>query len=181
MGKTIVAWLVVPIWIALSALGLYLASGFSMSAFDPQGFLYQRINQPDFDSVFVVQMNGAFDEPLIDTVVHIANAEQCLCQVSSSRHINTVKSLAVEQGKRNVEVSIESIPYLQSVVTTTPAIAVFDGDGRLSYLGPYSTGVGCFTGNGQVEPYLTYEAEVGAVVPVDVSGCYCVNQQAKPV
>ena len=181
-SKQIVAWLVVPIWIVLSAAGLYLISGLTTSAFDPNGTLYERINRPDFDQEFALHLTKSLNKPLNNLVLHIASGEQCLCQVSSSRHINTVKTLAQEQGKLNIDLQVNTDRYLQSVITSTPAIAVFDQEGRLSYLGPYATGMGCFTGNGQVEPYLNYRADVGgAVVPVDAAGCYCANDKARAV
>jgi hypothetical protein len=79
----------------------------------------------------------------------------------------------VALSKRNETVYFENIQGLSSILTSTPAIAVFDDLGNLSYLGPYSTGIGCLSGNGTVEPYLDVKSTMGAIVPLESTGCYC--------
>jgi hypothetical protein len=78
-------------------------------------------------------------------------------------------------------VSIQLIPYLHSVVTVTPAIVVLYGKGACLFSVCIQPALVALPEMAKLNPYLTYEAEVSAVVPVDVSACYREKQQAKLV
>jgi len=120
-------------------------------------------------------ISNAIHKSLAKTVVHIISQDSCLCQLTASRHIHEVKGKVSSIGKTNITVNIEDTPGLSDILSSTPAIAVFDDEERLIYLGPYSTMVGCLSGNGTVEPYLDSKAALGAIIPLEATGCYCSN------
>jgi hypothetical protein len=55
-----------------------------------------------------------------------------LCQLTATGHIKSMKDVAECIGKRNKTVYIEKIQGFSSILTSTPAIAVFDDFGNLS-------------------------------------------------
>lgn len=164
---------VIPIWLFTVIFGLFFASKSTEVLFDASGSLYRASIQPEFDSEFSMLISGALDQALAKTVVHIISEDDCLCQLTASRHIHEVKDKVSRFGNTNITVNVEDIPGLGDILSSTPAIAVFDLEGSLAYLGPYSTGIGCLSGNGTVEPYLDRKATLGAIIPLEATGCYC--------
>jgi hypothetical protein len=60
-------------------------------------------------------------------------------------------------------------------ITASPAVAIWDRDGKLAYFGPYSEGLTCNSSNSFIEPILQ---ALSAGRPVDAThtmavGCYC--------
>ena len=175
MGRRekLVVYFVLPIWSALILAGLLFYSSSSLKPFDPEGRLYSIANTSDFDLTFSAKISKALGTSTKNMVVHMYDDFTCICQLASSAHIAAVKSLVTDAGKSNVAVNMSDFPSLADIVPSVPSVAIFDGDGQLSYLGPYSTGIGCFTGNGTVEPYIDTTTTIGAVIPFDANGCYC--------
>ncbi|MFJ4144548.1 DUF6436 domain-containing protein [Pseudomonas sp. NPDC089734] len=63
-------------------------------------------------------------------------------------------------------------------VTASPAVAIWDKEGRLAYFGPYSEGLTCNASNSFIEPILNALIEgrsVNATHTLAV-GCYCAWQ-----
>ncbi|MFP4898105.1 DUF6436 domain-containing protein [Paraburkholderia sp. BR14312] len=60
-------------------------------------------------------------------------------------------------------------------IPASPAIAIWDANGKLAYAGPYSTGLVCSSNNSFVEPILNKLVEGLHVEPVPMVavGCYC--------
>jgi hypothetical protein len=164
---------VISLWVTSVIVGLFFASKSTEVPFDFSGSLYSASTQPNFDSDFSLLISAVTNTPLAQTVVHFLSEDSCLCQLVASRHINEVKNQATGFGMTNITVNIEDIPELSDILNSTPAIAIFDYEGNLAYLGPYSTGIGCFSGNGTVEGYLDSKADLGAIIPLEVTGCYC--------
>lgn len=173
--KQVLMMVVISLWVISVIVGLFFASKSTEVPFDFSGSLYSASTQPNFDSDFSLLISAATNTPLAQTVVHFVSENSCLCQLVASRHINEVKDQATSFGKTNITVNIEDIPGLNDIMNSTPAIAIFDDEGNLAYLGPYSTGIGCFAGNGTVEPYLDSNADLGAIIPLEATGCYCNN------
>jgi hypothetical protein len=171
--KNALLGVIIPLWLIIATVGLLFTSKSTEKPFDPNGALYLASNKPDFDSQVNRLLYGVLHTSLNNVVVHITSNNNCLCQLTATRHIKSVKDAAEYIGKRNETVYIENIQGLSNILTSTPAVAVFDDLGNLSYLGPYSTGIGCLSGNGTVEPYLDVKSTLGAIVPLESTGCYC--------
>ncbi len=163
----------IMVWLIVILIGLLFASKITEKQFDPAGVLYQAANEPDFDGQIKRIFYDFLGASLNNVVVHITSNTDCLCQLTATRHINSVKDTAAYSGKRNETVYIENIKGLSNILPSTPAIVIFDSLGKLSYLGPYSTGIGCLSGNGSVESYLNSKNTAGAIIPLESTGCYC--------
>lgn len=74
---------------------------------------------------------------------------------------------------------LPGLPGMQSL-PASPAVAIWDRQGRLAYAGPYSEGLVCNSANSFVEPVLDALADGRAVsAPNSMAvGCYCQWSQA---
>lgn len=142
-----------------------------LQTFDHDGRLVRLTSEMNFDQQFSQLLTSEIGS-LENTVVHFKQAS-CACQSVGSIHINSVKQLATEFSNSNIELNLTDLPALGDIIPATPAVAVFDENGALNYLGPYSSGFYCSVGNGIVEPFISKTVELGATVVTQAAGCYC--------
>ena len=78
---------------------------------------------------------------------------------------------ALLKGKLN---ELPGIPGMETL-PASPAVAIFDRDGKLAYAGPYSEGLVCNSANSFVEPVLNALTDGKPVVAPNsmAVGCYC--------
>jgi hypothetical protein len=125
-------------------------------------------------------------------VVHFAGPE-CACSRFTEPHFATIVGKYAAKGVAFVvaEGRVEGLPDEVKArvralggdaagaglewVRTAPAALIYDGDGRLVYYGPYSTGALCGTTQGPVERALDglLAKEPPAPQPLLAVGCYC--------
>lgn len=69
---------------------------------------------------------------------------------------------------------LTSLPGAEHI-TASPAVAIWDREGRLAYFGPYSEGATCNSGNSFIEPILQALSAGRAVNATHTMavGCYC--------
>lgn len=141
--------------------------------FDEQGKLWRLSQNDGFDEKFSQTLQKLIGANQLKVVHFSDNA--CSCNPVAEAHIKSVKKLALQQGFVNQDIDMDKFPELQSILPSTPAIAVFDGQGELVYLGPYSAGYACTVGNGIVESYIAGKnaKAPGATVLSGTKGCYC--------
>ncbi|SDH85497.1 DUF6436 domain-containing protein [Pseudomonas panipatensis] len=115
----------------------------------------------------------------------------CPCNVANQQHLASLVARFQSQGVAFYAVrrpgtqgrladelwgmkELKDFP-LTPLVPASPAVAVWDRQGRLAYFGPYSEGATCTSANSFIEPVL--EALVaGRTVRANsalASGCYC--------
>lgn len=164
--------LAVLAWVVICLIGLFAYSQSTLIDFDDER-LYRAAQDADFDTEFAQFAESKLQHALKSTVIHFSSQDGCLCEYVAQKHIQAVTALANEMGKHNVSISLHDNQLWQPFIPATPAIAVFDENGVLSYLGPYATGSGCFTGDGIVEKHLDSVSLIGATIPLDAKGCYC--------
>lgn len=143
-----------------------------LKLFDHDDELLNLSQQPDFEARFVSWLNelGVNTQ---NTVVHFSS-DSCWCQFVASPHIKSVHELVKVQHKTNITLNLETLQSNPQYIPSIPAVAVFDTQGKLTYLGPYSTGTFCSAGNGLVEPFVQeLQSNHEAVIPHDAQGCYC--------
>ncbi|MDO7930298.1 DUF6436 domain-containing protein [Pseudomonas sp. KFB-139] len=82
----------------------------------------------------------------------------------SSQTADTLKTLSTLAGAEKITVS--------------PAVAIWDRDGKLAYFGPYSEGLTCNSGNSFIEPILHALLDGRNVNSTNTMavGCYCAWQ-----
>lgn len=124
-------------------------------------------------------------------VVHFWDP-QCPCHKETDAHLNYLISLYRFSGVEFYSVQKpgsegEMLPFLRGKLTpleslegmesipASPAIAIWDQQGRLAYAGPYSEGLVCNSSNSFVEPILDALSENRSVSAANTMavGCYC--------
>jgi hypothetical protein len=116
----------------------------------------------------------------------------CPCNVGNQEHlsqlvtqfagVNGVDFYAVRKPATHGELpaSLSAIKPLSDLpganrITASPAVAIWDGQGKLAYFGPYSAGLICNSQNSFIEPILL---ALKANRPISAThtmavGCYC--------
>lgn len=124
-------------------------------------------------------------------VVHFWDP-QCPCHKETDAHLNYLISLYRFSGVEFYSVQKpgsegEMLPFLRGKLTplealegmesipASPAIAIWDQQGRLAYAGPYSEGLVCNSSNSFVEPILDALSDNRSVSAANTMavGCYC--------
>ena len=164
-------WIFTGVWLVVMSAALFFFGQGQLQTFDHDGRLVRQTAELDFDQKFSQLLQAQLGS-LNNTVVHFKQGA-CACQSVGSIHINSVKQLASEFAHNNIELNINDVLGLEQIVPSTPAVAVFDENGSLNYLGPYSSGFYCTVGNGIVEPFINKTAELGATIVTQAAGCYC--------
>ncbi len=172
--ERLIYWLV-ALWCVL-CLALVFSFTFSKSRdFDADGTFIQYSAATDFDQAFSGWLSAEVGE-LKNKVVHFSQGN-CTCEWIAQSHIHSVKLLAEQQGKTNLQLDISGLPEMTKRLPVTPAVAVYDQHGQLTYLGPYATGFFCSAGQGLVETFIKQShgetGYGGATIPLDANGCYC--------
>lgn len=160
------------VWVAASITALFFFIPRPNTLFD-DGRLYQAAKTRLFDQKISAIAQAHLGKDIAHTVIHFSSAAHCLCEPIARRHIQSVKKVISTSGGTSVDVTLHNHSDWLDVIPATPAVAVFDSQGNLSYLGPYSTGTGCFTSNGIVENYINKQSMIGSTVLSDAEGCYC--------
>ncbi|WP_111978586.1 DUF6436 domain-containing protein [Algibacillus agarilyticus] len=155
--------------------------------FDPEHQLENAALDPTFSQQFTATVQRyttnmiAADSQLNNTIVHFTR-EHCNCQMIAQPHIDSVIALGVKHNFKSVTLDLSTpAPHvLQQWIPSTPAVAVFNQQGQLIYLGPYASGYFCSEGNGLVEPFIhtaqNHTRSIAAVI-TQSSGCYSQSLQ----
>lgn len=160
-------------WVALLLFGLALLPIYNQVEFDPNNRLLMSSMNMEFDDAFRQETTNSVGQ-LTRSVVHFTS-QDCVCDSFANRHQGRFEDLLSEQKYRSHIVTVTDESPLASMLPATPAVAIFDDQGKLSYLGPYAAGMGCYAGPGFVEQIVSYvlSEPTGAWVNSDNQGCYC--------
>ncbi len=169
-----IAWILLFLWASALIAGLVFYGKNQVTPFDPDGVLLHQSTDLAFDDRIVAELQA--NHISASTVLHIGSEKSCYCETVTEPHQAQLAKTLSEYGFISKQVSIESLPNLSKVITTIPALIVIDDQSNLRYLGPYATGLGCFTGQtliGQIAQLATQTEYAGAVINADVEGCFC--------
>ncbi|TYK65116.1 DUF6436 domain-containing protein [Colwellia echini] len=104
------------------------------------------------------------------TVLHFSTPN-CDCQKYSDKHIKDINKLAVEHSfiVKNI------VLHKDTLIPSTPSIALLDDSGVVIYFGPYGQGIACSQTSGYAQTMLNnyikgYSANI---VIKEAKGCYC--------
>ena len=114
------------------------------------------------------------------TIFHITQGS-CFCETLSESHKNTLNEWASSEQISYQNIDVSSMSTLRRFVPSTPAVIVLNKNRELVYLGPYSTGMGCFQSSGMVDerikPYFQNSAaSLRATIQSEAKGCYCATK-----
>ena len=105
----------------------------------------------------------------------------CLCRMLTLKHAQQVSSKAEQGGFQVFQLNSSDAGLGNSLTLTddtgflSPQIAITRPDGRIAYVGAYSDGIRCNTGNSMVDSFLDSVASLPeqTVVGLDVQTCRC--------
>lgn len=110
-------------------------------------------------------------------VVHIQQAG-CGCNFTNNIHVAKIDSTLAEYGFSATSIQLSELPP-NVVLPATPAVAIFDQNAKLAYLGPYSSGFFCSSSSAIVDSFLAMimqQQHPGSSVVSDGFGCYCARR-----
>ena len=142
--------------------------------FDPNGTLQYSAMAETFDAdveMAFVQEFGA----LQNSAFHIQDKD-CSCSSLSNNHIRSLDIKFFESDFKVHTLTPQSNFRLVSILPSLPALVIFDDNGKLAYMGPYSSGYFCGAKSSLIEPIVTTiinDEHFGALVISDSQGCYC--------
>ncbi|GEA12128.1 DUF6436 domain-containing protein [Alteromonas sp. KUL49] len=169
-----IAWTLLILWASALIAGLVFYGQKQVTPFDPNGVLLHQSTDLAFDKRLVETLQA--NDISANTVLHVGSEKRCYCETVTEPHQLQLTAVLEEFGYQSQHIAIESFPNLADVITAVPALIVIDGESNLRYLGPYATGLGCFTGQtliGQITQLATQIDYAGAVINADVEGCFC--------
>ena len=170
-GKTIK--LVVFAWFVLIFVGLMYSTTDRLVDFDPQATLLDNSTEQTFYAELDSFLKTHY-ESVQGRAFHISD-DSCFCQMVAGSHIADVKKLVSNHTMENVSIALSELPEMEKFLPSVPAVIIYNDQSQLIYVGPYSTGYLCTTGNGLVEdliPKMT-QAVSDPVVMSLARGCYC--------
>ena len=167
-------FLLIAVWI-LSSLMIMLYFGTKdIRAFDPHGELQFASTHINFDLSIEETFKTAFND-LNKSAFHIQD-QDCSCSILSDNHVRSLNIRFEKAGYSVRTLSSQSYAKIVALFPSLPALAIFDLNGNLAYLGPYSSGFYCGARTSLVEPIvasITSNTHMGALVISDSDGCYC--------
>jgi hypothetical protein len=194
-GQGISRWLfplAAVIWFCLAFWAINWAGASKFSDFDPELRLSSQMMSLSMEAELVkvlsasVAQNGLENvesditndsENVNGTIFHVTQGS-CFCETLSEEHKNTLNEWASSRQISYQNIDVSAMSELRRFVPSTPAIIVLNKQRELVYLGPYSTGMGCFQSSGMVDerikPYFQNStAEFRATIQSEAKGCYC--------
>ncbi|BCG22260.1 hypothetical protein TUM18999_04510 [Pseudomonas tohonis] len=179
--KTLLGLILVALWLVAMAVAFWWFEGHYLRPFDQRAAVFSGAN---------LQLPAALAGEGHIRLVHFWDPA-CPCNVGNQQHL---AELLERYGPRGVDFyrvrkpgsegnlpanlqalrEIEALPGSEQL-PASPAVAIWDRQGRLAYFGPYSEGLTCNSANSFIEPVL--EALM-ADRPVEASntlavGCFC--------
>lgn len=179
--KTLLVSLVVILWLAAMATALWWFQTRYIRPFEPRTELFSGAE---------LRLPAELAGPGAIRLVHFWDPG-CPCNVGNQQHLGELVQAYVPRGVQFYAVQkagshgrlpgnlqalqpLEALPGSEGL-PASPAVAIWDREGRLAYFGPYSEGALCTSSNSFIEPIL--EALVaGRPVRADSNlavGCFC--------
>lgn len=171
-------WFGLVIWLAVVFALLKVTNAAKLSLFDPEQTLVMKSLEAEFEPQLTKTLKTVSPN-LANRVFHI-RADDCICETLAENHSQELSQSLANLGFQNELIDLKLMPQLAEFVPATPAVAVFNDNEQLLYLGPYSVGLGCLTNNSlsQQISNLSQVDYLGSQINADVKGCYCHPQLA---
>ncbi len=170
-GKTIK--FIVFAWVVILFIALMYFTTERLVDFDPDSKLLDSSTDPEYFARLKSTLKSRYAS-VKSRAFHISD-ENCFCQMIAGAHISDVSDIVVEETMENVSVALDEVPEIADYLPSVPAIILYNDREQLLYIGPYSTGYLCTTGNGLVEdliPRMNEPVERSVVMSL-ARGCYC--------
>lgn len=141
--------------------------------FDPNATLLDNSLQDSFYLEIKTQLENKYGS-VSGRAFHFSE-EDCFCQIVASAHVSDVKAMIENVSMENITIQLSDHPEMRQLLPSTPAIIMYNTQGEMMYIGPYSTGYLCTAGNGLVEELIPHmdEKRDDPLVMSLARGCYC--------
>lgn len=162
------------LWLSLCLGGLIYFAMQQLRLFDPDNALQLSMMSTDFERRIEAHFKDKLGQ-LQNTGVHI-QAEGCPCNLANNKHVARLDKQFDQLSFKTVKLSEEQADLPPHFLPSTPALILFNGEGKLRYFGPYSSGYFCNSANSLVDSILDKVAKNVQRTPFIVSdsmGCYC--------
>ena len=180
--RHVLSWAVLAAWLAATALAFWWFQGRWQQPFAADFRPYAALaQQPELPAPLQHALRSGTTERRRAVVVDFRDP-RCPCTRFNQPHRERIAAQFAARGVDFITIDPASNPELLLNVQrwlpipASPAAMVFDDEGRLTYFGPYSVGVGCLTGAGNyVERALENTIAGRHAVQLNLleSGCYC--------
>jgi hypothetical protein len=176
------------IWFCIAFWAINWVGESKFKDFDPELRLSSQMMSLSMEGELVSLLPASFNQGELEniednpesengTIFHVTQGS-CFCETLSESHKNTLNNWALSERISYQNIDISGIPEIQRFVPSTPAVIVLNKNRELVYLGPYSTGMGCFQSSGMVDerikPYFqNAAAPLRATIQSEAKGCYC--------
>ncbi|MGS2719538.1 DUF6436 domain-containing protein [Paraglaciecola aestuariivivens] len=164
----------IVLWGLGSLAAMILVASQDIQAFDPKGRLLYASTSQDFDADVEKAFAQEFGR-LDSTVFHIQD-QDCKCSSLSNNHVRLINQKVSQSAFSVKQLTPNTYQQLAAIVPAVPALVIFDRQGKLAYLGPYSSGYFCGVNTSLIEPIvetIVNNTHLGALVIADSEGCYC--------
>lgn len=133
-----------------------------------------------FSSVSASSALASYSNSQMGKIIHVFQG-RCFCETLSQSHQQTLNTWAQDKRISFQSLDILALPELTRFVPSTPALIVLNQNNELLYLGPYSTGLGCFDDSGlvdiKIKPYFEDDNKYfKALIQSEARGCYCATE-----
>lgn len=166
-----------PAWIGIFIISLMYANAGLLKEFDPHQRIQMASMTVAFEKELAALVRTETGQDTKNLVLHLGTTKHCFCELLASQHIAQTADFATNRDLQYRELMLDEHKNLLAFIRSVPALAVFDAQGELAYLGPYSTGLGCLTNISYSEQYLQAPPLHGPVIITETQGCYCEVQE----
>lgn len=172
-GMKYLATLGITVWVVSILLLLKVVDTTKLREFDPNQRLYLLSANGEFESGLTKLLQEVKGD-ISKTAIHFRNGD-CFCETLVSTHSQELANTLTAANFHNITVNINDVAGITTYIPSTPALAIFNESQQLVYLGPYSTGLGCFTDNSLIDTIKQYLIAQywGAQINTEAEGCYC--------
>lgn len=157
----------------------------------------QNIDEFDYDQrLSMAMMSMDFESSLVDTLrsdypelfdndspllLHIRGEQDCFCERLAEPHTSQLNHFAKQHQYQTANISIGANQVLADFVPSTPAVIFLTKEKTLGFIGPYSSGAGCFGTYGYIDGYLekysNNKQPTSSVIINEAAGCYCAQKR----
>ena len=163
----------VIVWVAIVLCSILYASLSKVRSFDPQNKFFLQTSEERFEQRFLSALGESL--ALSPNMVISFSGLGCFCETLAASHLERIEALAIDEGFQFNDLDI-TLKNMRDFLPSTPAIAVINDLGSLSYLGPIGAGPLCAQSNDLVGKFIkknTRSSLVGSLIVSDTKGCYC--------
>ncbi|GHE81546.1 DUF6436 domain-containing protein [Thalassotalea profundi] len=161
-------YLILSLWIIFTILAFSYFINAQLINFDANKKL-DNINHNELSTYF----SAYIDDKEIggkQTIIHFSKPN-CSCQQYSKQHMKDIDKLAFENDFNIKNIIINK----DTIIPSTPSVAIINKIGEVMYFGPYGQGIACSQTSGYAQTILNNHLKgyTANIIIKEAKGCYC--------